>query len=510
MKPSYTILIGVLAVLAFGAQFVGPWATMLVAMPGIMASTAQGMQLADLQGAAIVEGSLWFVNGRVIPYPAEPTHRRLCRVPLTGDGGLDCVLDLDLPDPVLLGADDGLWVLSLDRVARFRDGRLEDVPVEGRPGGFSSPFLLEGKPAAVVARPDSRSIRVLEGGRWTERWSLPLGRDDVPKDDLRAVAAPDGVHLFVRRGGTIFHRIAGPEPVVPFDDGWEAVAPAPGRWTVVANPSPVVFVGPKEPSGTIHGYRRGESDWEPAIELPMSAMTVGFGVFPATTKDSVLVVSTGPFGSGRIVEVGETGTRRERKFGRNPFGKMMPLMMGGMFGSMFAVGFGFAIVVSVVMGKFRAPDHVAGETSRAYAQLWRRAVAQLVDAAILFGPTAYGYYRMMSMFDDLDPSIGPARALGSMGWIFGGFFWAFLGLFWISALEGKWGITPGKWVVGIRTLGEDLKPCGFGRAILRNLLTVVDGFFNFLVGMILVALTERWQRVGDLVAKTVVVRAGAR
>jgi len=44
------------------------------------------------------------------------------------------------------------------------------------------------------------------------------------------------------------------------------------------------------------------------------------------------------------------------------------------------------------------------------------------------------------------------------------------------------------------------------RALLRNLLKVVDGFFNFMVGILLVALTENWQRVGDLAARTIVIR----
>jgi uncharacterized RDD family membrane protein YckC len=34
----------------------------------------------------------------------------------------------------------------------------------------------------------------------------------------------------------------------------------------------------------------------------------------------------------------------------------------------------------------------------------------------------------------------------------------------------------------------------------------VDGFFNFLVGILLVAFTPEWQRVGDLAARTIVIR----
>jgi uncharacterized RDD family membrane protein YckC len=85
------------------------------------------------------------------------------------------------------------------------------------------------------------------------------------------------------------------------------------------------------------------------------------------------------------------------------------------------------------------------------------------------------------------------------------FLWALLVLMAYSYFEGRYGKTPGKWLLGIRVLGTNLQPCGFGRALLRNLLTFVDGFFNFLVGALLVALTENWQRLGDLAARTVVV-----
>jgi len=67
------------------------------------------------------------------------------------------------------------------------------------------------------------------------------------------------------------------------------------------------------------------------------------------------------------------------------------------------------------------------------------------------------------------------------------------------------GYSPGKRVLGIRVLGTDLQLCGFWRALVRNLLMFVDGFFNFLVGILVVALNEHWQRVGDMAARTVVV-----
>jgi len=70
----------------------------------------------------------------------------------------------------------------------------------------------------------------------------------------------------------------------------------------------------------------------------------------------------------------------------------------------------------------------------------------------------------------------------------------------------RWGLTPGKWIVGIRVVGTDLQPCGFGRALLRNFLKMVDGFYNFMVGILIVTFTKDWQRVGDMAARTIVIR----
>jgi uncharacterized RDD family membrane protein YckC len=76
-----------------------------------------------------------------------------------------------------------------------------------------------------------------------------------------------------------------------------------------------------------------------------------------------------------------------------------------------------------------------------------------------------------------------------------------------GVLEGITGATPGKWIAGIRVVGaDDLKPCGAGRGILRKLLLIADGFFNGLVGLLVCAFNDKRQRVGDLVAKTVVVK----
>lgn len=78
-------------------------------------------------------------------------------------------------------------------------------------------------------------------------------------------------------------------------------------------------------------------------------------------------------------------------------------------------------------------------------------------------------------------------------------------------LQGLAGWTPGKLVTGIRTVGEDGRAPGIGRAAVRWLLWIADGFPYFLplVGFIVGLTTVGHRRVGDMVAKTFVVRASA-
>lgn len=78
--------------------------------------------------------------------------------------------------------------------------------------------------------------------------------------------------------------------------------------------------------------------------------------------------------------------------------------------------------------------------------------------------------------------------------------------------EWLWdGQTPGKRLLKLRVIREDGRPITLWEAIARNLLRIFDaapGFFLpvYSVGLIVIFLNNRDQRVGDLFAGTVVVR----
>lgn len=166
-----------------------------------------------------------------------------------------------------------------------------------------------------------------------------------------------------------------------------------------------------------------------------------------------------------------------------------------------------AFILAAQMRKHRICEYTSEGRSVAFASLARRGVAYGVDSVILSGPmAAAGFLWLDRMQDMFTFMFSPRQFLTGMALIAAGGLWALIAMVIFSFMEGRTGKTPGKFLTGIRALGTDLQPCGFGRAFIRNLVKIADSMFGFLVGIVLAALTEKWQRLGDMAARTVVVR----
>jgi len=88
-----------------------------------------------------------------------------------------------------------------------------------------------------------------------------------------------------------------------------------------------------------------------------------------------------------------------------------------------------------------------------------------------------------------------------LAWFYGGFF------------ETVWnGQTPGKRLLGLRVLTVEGQPINALQAVLRNVLRDVDampiigfGVPLYVLGLVVMAANERYQRLGDLACGTIVV-----
>ncbi len=72
--------------------------------------------------------------------------------------------------------------------------------------------------------------------------------------------------------------------------------------------------------------------------------------------------------------------------------------------------------------------------------------------------------------------------------------------------EGSRGQTLGKRLMDIRVVHEDGAPIGYRAATIRALFQFVDFLFVFLIAVIAILVTDKNQRLGDIVAGTVVIR----
>ena len=84
------------------------------------------------------------------------------------------------------------------------------------------------------------------------------------------------------------------------------------------------------------------------------------------------------------------------------------------------------------------------------------------------------------------------------------------GWLWDVAWETLWrGRTPGKRILGLRVVRSDGAPVGPVESLVRNAFRALEVPFLYAPGVLCVALTRRHQRIGDMVAGTLVVRERA-
>lgn len=73
-------------------------------------------------------------------------------------------------------------------------------------------------------------------------------------------------------------------------------------------------------------------------------------------------------------------------------------------------------------------------------------------------------------------------------------------------LDATTGKTIGKYIVKTKVVNAQGGKISWGQSIGRNLMRIIDGLFIYLVAVIAIAASKDKQRLGDMVAKTYVVK----
>ena len=136
----------------------------------------------------------------------------------------------------------------------------------------------------------------------------------------------------------------------------------------------------------------------------------------------------------------------------------------------------------------------------------RRVLATIIDVVLL---------GVVASLLTLPGALIDGWGSGQLSEVASGFFFSVGGLAvllvyfaYFTVMEGRYGQTLGKMALGIKVIREDDgRAPGTRAAVLRTVLRLVDSLGSYLVAFVVAIVSDKNQRLGDMVAKTLVVRA---
>jgi len=126
-----------------------------------------------------------------------------------------------------------------------------------------------------------------------------------------------------------------------------------------------------------------------------------------------------------------------------------------------------------------------------------RACALVIDSVIL----AAALWILRGLLDLASPDSYTAEARIALVLIFTAFVALYFTLF-----EWKLGATVGKRIMNLRVVNLSGGPITLGAAAARTVMRIIDGQFVYVVAAIAVVASKRHQRLGDMVARTLVIK----
>lgn len=449
----------------------------------------------------------------------------------------------------------------------------EVVGDDVRPSSMTNPvpwvaesqrFLLDGEPALIAKTGVRFGVSTFETGAWAVSYSLllPDGGGDTVIDGVpinfskvtNASVIPQGdrIHLFlevagwllyregldlksvtdsqVRTGGRSDEAISATWAVVnkrPFADVGNNIAfryrATGNKFALLVDGQPAALLVDGSDPGTMigHLFRFDGRTWREFATQTFPFGTASIRVLVSRDEQTSFIVATTSTGGVNAYEVDSSGVRAtpgNRVAPARAFVAAHPIVDATemmVFALMLAAILGLG--VGLLMYHYTRPDYGFGAQLGRLSGLGRRGLARMIDLGLIGLSTAALTLSLtwnldwLSLMEALNlqlphPSIEVAKRT------------VWMLVLWLIACEmalvmgqARWGLTIGKWCCGLRTLRTTLKPCGIARSLVRELVFVVDVccFLCWTPGIVSIALTDRRQRLGDLVADTLVVEASS-
>lgn len=437
----------------------------------------------------------------------------------------------------------------------------EPAVVGMKAGGFPVSFFQNGSWTKIG------HVDIPDFGRERMFGEIPIhfvmGTSLSGTSQIRVLESEDGLHVFLHNEGRLFHHKGLDLNVEPLSNVTSPVGAFPNRlpnyradldppvsalkasnsdadlvgWSLIGETAvvgnqgqicafglliagqPAALIVENAMSGNAigHVYRLEGAKWN-----EFDSLAFPFGSFrfrTVTTHDGQrsYVVTTTATGVCRIYALEATGIRKTNYTDQSVIPWVQTLIgCGQALGAVLILGIALGAVIGILMERFTTPDFEFGIQTVRLASLASRAISRLIDLGLI-GATTFGLGWLLTRGFDWQSWV-EALNMNAMHWTipFAQKIAVILGL-WLVAMsfgmliaQGNWGVTPGKWLCRLKTVRTSLRPCGFSRSLAREIVFFVDccNFLCWTPGIVSIALTDRRQRLGDLVADTIVIRSG--
>jgi uncharacterized RDD family membrane protein YckC len=458
--------------------------------------------------------------------------------------------------PIVFG--DRLWLVSSGEAYEFVDGVPQPTNFV-RPilkGGPHEHFLLGENPAYFQRMRNGIEVSSFTEGAWTtthelilpdrREWSITDDPFNVDHLWMNRCIVHDGqTHLFMTANRSLMYRKGlelkplTDEPASalrtsnhdPEITPWTRVCVLPresseieGNWVcgMLLDGQPIALTIEVHHDGRSIGqlYRLDGTKWTPFASQAFPLGSTWFRTLNGGDgKPGLLIVNTSV--RSYVYDVDESGFRLiPWKYATGITSlKLYPTLL--QYGAVLVVTSILSMLLGVgvwlLMDHYTRPDYSFRDQAVSLASVGRRGLARVLDFGLVVSSTiGLGWFLLRDLDWILLAEVVNSGADHPMKQLVVRAVW--LLMMWLCTFgtvlvmaQGRWGITPGKWCCGLRTVQSSLRPCGFAKSLVREVVLWGDacGFLCWAPGLLSIALTNKRQRLGDLVADTLVVDASS-
>ena len=504
--------------------------------------------------SVLSQGKLYVPNLSVNPFNPGDRRQSLTIFDLASGESREIGMQKSAGQVELVADGSGLWGINGSTVIRIQGNDVQETST-GITHSGTPLFIYEGKLATIVEEPSVSGntlplshLHVWTGGTWKSEGVVllpPTTRDELVADESEApekesivafggvvetkvVNANGQIHLFCSDGMNVLYS----NQLELFPEGSASAlvtenAPTPLSNWISAGVHPGFQVGAdaqgpllaaKTSTGqmktTFSISRPIEGVWKQSIETEQSGFVLTSKLV-SDGKTAYLVSQT--FGNKlSLAEIQADGTKTSKLSLKT--GLVMERLtqtISKLWWVAFIVMLIYAVLVTWLMNAYCSSRYEYGNSTVELAPFLRRVLAKGVDWLLVMGPIvalqwtfigsqAEAQEWWMEKFSELDLNITKMLVFGVLGLVVYFVTWLFV----LGIGEGIWGISPGKWLFGLRVVRTTLRPCGLLRAMFREILLLIDAImcFGWLPAAFTVTLSRFRQRIGDFAADTIVIR----